>query len=89
MPGNHEQVKPYVIVPSWNGTFIVNRLDRKESVNGVIGVGAQILDLGSFDRTEVEMVVTLLKWRREQIGRRITAYDLGANIGAHAIKWGL
>lgn len=82
-----EKIKPNVVIPTWNGLLVVNRLDRFDSPNGTIGLGNRLLQTGEYCRQEVETVLQILKMLRYHRNRRIIAYDLGANIGCHCIKW--
>ena len=77
----------FVIAPSSHGTMIVNRNDIKETPNGLIGVGAQILHKQSFDQEEVNLVLGLLSKRRQIYQKEVVALDCGANIGVHTIEW--
>jgi len=67
--------------------MIVNRNDFRKTGNGVIGVGAQILNTQSFDRKEVNLVLGLLTKRRQIYQKDVMALDCGANIGVHTIEW--
>ena len=77
----------FVIAPSDHGTMIVNRNDFRETDNGLIGVGAQILNNQNFDRKEVNLVLGLLNKRRQLYQKDVVAIDCGANIGVHTIEW--
>jgi len=67
--------------------MIVNRNDFRETDNGLIGVGAQILNNQNFDRKEVNLVLGLLTKRRQLYQKDVVAIDCGANIGVHTIEW--
>ena len=77
----------FVIVSSDHGVMIVNRNDFAPRDGGVIGVGAQILNTQSFDKREVDLVLSLLSKRRDIYGPNIVALDCGANIGVHTVEW--
>lgn len=77
----------FIISASDHGTMIVNRNDYREQEDGVIGVGAQILETQSFDKREVELVLRILRRRRDIYGSGVVALDCGANIGVHTIEW--
>jgi len=77
----------FVIVSSDHGVMIVNRNDFAARDGGVIGVGAQILNTQSFDKREVDLVLSLLSKRRDIYGPNIVALDCGANIGVHTVEW--
>ncbi|NMM43251.1 FkbM family methyltransferase [Rhodospirillaceae bacterium KN72] len=81
-------MKPNVILNTWHGTMIVNRLDRHVPSNGgPIGVGHQLLTTGAFDQAEVAFTSELLKAMRVALNRPVVAYDIGANIGCHTLVW--
>ena len=84
---NSHRPNSFIISASDHGTMIVNRNDYREQENGVIGVGAQILNTQSFDKREVELVLRILRKRREIYGSGVIALDCGANIGVHTIEW--
>lgn len=52
-------------------------------------MGFQYLASASFDADEVMSAVSLLHLRRQYFGDGVVAIDGGANIGAHAIAWGI
>jgi FkbM family methyltransferase len=77
----------FVVVASAHGTLIVNRLDYNRSGSTSYGVGIQLLDVGSFDKAEVDLAFKLLELRRRYFGDGVVAIDCGANIGVHTIDW--
>jgi FkbM family methyltransferase len=77
----------FVLAASTHGTLIVNRLDYNKSGSTWYGVGIQLLENGSFDKTEVDLAFGLLELRRKYFGDGVTAIDCGANIGIHSIDW--
>jgi FkbM family methyltransferase len=78
----------FVLASSNHGTMIVNRNDyRMIDAERGYGVGFQILQTGSFDPTEVRLVLDLLALRRKHHGDGVVAIDCGANIGVHTIEW--
>src|SRR6202000_1840143 len=78
----------FVLASSNHGTMIVNRNDyRMIDAEHGYGVGFQILQTGSFDPTEVRLVLDLLALRRKHHGDGVVAIDCGANIGVHTIEW--
>lgn len=74
----------FVLAPSDQGTFIVNRLDH--ALNR-FGVGFQLLETTSYDADEVEGGLALLELRRRCAGDGVVALDCGANIGVHTVEW--
>ena len=80
----------FVLASSNHGTMIVNRLDyRMAGPDAGVGVGFQILELGSFDPAEVKLAVGLLGARQRNYGNGVFAIDCGANIGVHTIEWAI
>jgi FkbM family methyltransferase len=78
----------FILASSNHGTMIVNRNDyRMIDDRQGYGVGFQILQTGSFDPTEVRLVLDLLALRRKHHGDGVVAIDCGANIGVHTIEW--
>ena len=78
----------FVLASSNHGTMIVNRNDyRMLDAEHGYGVGFQILQTGSFDPTEVKLVLDLLALRRKHHGNGVVAIDCGANIGVHTVEW--
>lgn len=78
----------FILANSDHGAVIVNRLDYNRSFNGeYYGVGAQIMETGAYDVSEVAMLKTLLPVRRQHHGTGVVAIDCGANIGVHALEW--
>ena len=63
--------------------MIVNRNDYVENDDGVIGVGAQILNTQAFDKREVDLALGLLSKRRDLYGPNIVALDCGADRGPY------
>ncbi|HEX3882177.1 MAG TPA: FkbM family methyltransferase [Stellaceae bacterium] len=79
---------PFVLTASDHGPMIVNRLDyRLVESGGGYGVGYQLLEASSFDPEEVDLLVGLLRLRRQYFGDGVFAIDCGANIGVHTIEW--
>lgn len=78
----------FVLAASNHGPMIVNRNDlHMTDVNRGYGVGYQLLTTSQFDRTEIDMALALLSWRRRHFGDGVVAIDGGANIGVHTIEW--
>jgi FkbM family methyltransferase len=76
----------FVLAQCDHGAMIVNRLDYNQSFNGAYyGVGAQIMETGAYDATEIEMLGQLLHLRRQYYGDGVMVLDCGANIGVHTI----
>lgn len=76
-----------VLTSTNHGSMIVNRHDYRLRNNGGYGVSYQLLNNSSFDQEEVDLVITLLKNRRQNFGDGLVAIDCGANIGVHTIEW--
>src|SRR3974390_1071608 len=78
----------FVLASTDHGTLIVNRMDfHNVAGGGGYGVGYQILETGSFDAPEVDLVLQLLDLRRKYFGDGVVALDCGANIGVHTVTW--
>lgn len=78
----------FCLVSSDHGPLIVNRFDYNHIFNGdYYGVGAQILETGHYDPSDVTMLKSLLALRRQHFGNGVVALDLGANIGVHSVEW--
>lgn len=79
---------PFVLVSSGHGTMIANHNDVQMTSNERgYGVGHQLFTSSYFDPEEVDIVLTLLKFRRELFGSGVVALDCGANIGVHTVEW--
>ena len=77
----------FVLAATNQGTLIVNRFDYNKLQNGQLyGVGIQLLNDGSFDMAEVELICGLLDFRRQYQGSGVVALDCGANIGVHTVE---
>jgi hypothetical protein len=60
---------PFILVSANHGTMIVNRNDYCSNGKGhVWGVGYQILETGSHDHHEVDLILALLERRRRYFG---------------------
>ncbi len=78
----------FVLVPSDQGSLIVNRFDRQVSADGTgFGVGLTVLSNGSYDREDIAFARTLLALRRRHFGDGVVAVDCGANIGIMTLEW--
>ena len=74
----------FVLVHSDHGALIVNRFDYNSSFSGQIyGVGAQILDRGTYDPGEVETLRSLLVLVRRYRGDGVVALDCGEVVIVH------
>ncbi len=76
----------FVLAASNHGPMIVDRFDRHYVAGGLIGVGGNILENGTFDPEEIELVLSLLRYRRRYFGDGVIVVDCGANIGVHTIE---
>lgn len=77
----------FVITASDHGTMIINRFDHATVGSATFGVGFQIMELGGYDKPEVNLLLALLTRRRAHFGDGVVALDCGANIGVHTIEW--
>jgi len=79
---------PFVLASSNHGTMIVNRNDyHMIGPDRGFGVGHQILSTASFDQSEVDLALILLRLRQYHWGDGVFGLDCGANIGVHTIEW--
>jgi FkbM family methyltransferase len=81
--------QPNVLVNTDHGMMIVNRHDYALAPDGQTGygVGFQLLNKGSYDPEEINLVKFLAKDSAQSLDRPITMIDGGANIGVHTIEW--
>lgn len=78
----------FVTASTDHGMMIFNRFDQNVVGEGLgYGMGYQLLETSSYDRGEVNLLVTLLDVRRRIYGDGIVAVDCGANIGVHTVEW--
>ena len=78
----------FVTAATEQGTLIVNRFDQVTvRPNEGFGVGRQLLENASYDPSEVNLMLEVLKLRRKCYGDGVVAVDCGANIGVHTIEW--
>jgi FkbM family methyltransferase len=78
----------FVLASTDCGSLIINRFDYHRVNNDqVYGVGHEILETGSYNPSEVALVIQLLDFRRKYFGDGVIALDCGANIGVHTIQW--
>lgn len=79
---------PFVLASSNHGTMIVNRNDyHMTGLDRGYGVGHQILTTASFDQSEIDLALILLRLRQFHGGDGVFGIDCGANIGVHSIEW--
>lgn len=85
----NERKIAFVLASTEHGSMILNRLDYRvvNDQGHAIGLGHQILELGSFDIREVRLALELLMLRRKHYGDGVVAIDCGANIGVHTVDW--
>ena len=78
----------FVVASSDHGTMIINRFDyRMVNQQQGYGVGFDILESGSYNQSEIELILSMLQLRRKYLGDGVIALDCGANIGVHTIEW--
>ena len=78
----------FVLASSDHGTMIINRFDyRMVKEQEGYGVGFQILEDGSYNRSEIDLTSSLLELRQKYFGDGVVAVDCGANIGVHTLEW--
>lgn len=83
----------FVVASTYQGTFIVNRFDylwwKYEGQDGanLAGIGAYLLEKGSYDDDEAQLGCRILDLRRKHHGDDVIALDCGANIGVFTVVW--
>lgn len=79
----------FILAATNHGPLIVNRNDYA-MVDGrpCYGVGFNLLETGSFDGSEVEFLLSLLRVQRQRLGDGVVFLDCGANIGVFSIEAG-
>lgn len=81
------QINTLIAAP-W-GPMIVSRLDRVEGPGCGYGVGYDLLERGDYDPELRNAVIALLEGLRKTNGDGVAVFDVGANIGAFSVPWGL
>src|SRR5262245_55509688 len=83
------QKRAFGLFSSNHGPLIVNRFDYNYTYGEKwYGVGAQILETGVYEASEVEILKSLLLQRRKHFGDGVVALDCGANIGVLTLEFG-
>ncbi|KVT78857.1 hypothetical protein WT25_20185 [Burkholderia territorii] len=79
----------FILASTNHGTLIVNRNDYA-MVDGrpCYGVGLNLLEAASFDSSEVEFLLSLLRVQRQRLGDGVVFLDCGANIGVFSVEAG-
>lgn len=79
----------FILAATNHGTLIVNRNDYA-MVDGrpAYGVGLNLLETASFDGSEVEFLLSLLRVQRQRLGDGVVFLDCGANIGVFSVEAG-
>jgi hypothetical protein len=54
----------FVLAASRHGSLIVDRFDYNRVGDQLYGVGGQILETGAFDAAEIDLLLSLLRFRR-------------------------
>jgi len=76
----------FVLAASRHGSLIVDRFDYNRVGDQLYGVGGQILETGAFDAAEIDLLLSLLRFRRQYFGDGVFVIDCGANIGVHTVE---
>jgi FkbM family methyltransferase len=76
----------FVLAASGHGPLIVNRFDYHREGNRLFGVGGEILEGSCFGPEELDLVLNLLRLRRQYFGDGVAMIDCGANIGVHTVE---
>ncbi|KVL14660.1 FkbM family methyltransferase [Burkholderia sp. MSMB1826] len=80
----------YILASTNHGTLIINKNDENHSAEyGNYGVGWNILETGSFYKTDIKLLTSILELKKRELdGKRpVLAIDCGANIGVHTIEF--
>lgn len=86
----HPRKTAFVLIAADHGSMIVSRLDYQQDPDHkdrAWGIGIELLELGAYQRDEIECSRGLLELRRRYFGDGVIAIDGGANIGVHTIEW--
>lgn len=76
---------PFVLASTSLGPMIVSRLDyRQVSPTSAYGVGFQLLETGTYDQPEIDILTKILDLKRKH-SQHVVFVDCGANIGVHTI----
>ena len=65
----------FVLTSTDVGTMIVNKNDYKNTVNGDIGVGYELLNFSSFDASQVNILMQILLLLRQYRGDGVVMLD--------------
>jgi FkbM family methyltransferase len=76
----------FVLSASEHGPLIVDRFDRHGVGDQSYGVGYQILECGGWDAREMEVLLFMLRCRRQYFGDGVVMLDCGANVGVLTIE---
>ncbi|MGS0895041.1 FkbM family methyltransferase [Burkholderia stagnalis] len=79
----------FILAATDHGPLIVNRNDYAV-VDGkpCYGVGFNLLETGSFDASELDFLLSLLRIQRQRSGDGVVFLDCGANIGVFSVEAG-
>ena len=77
----------FVLAAGNSGPLILSRHDFNVNCKGEFyGVGAQLLNYGSYDPNEINAICKVLSLLHHARGHKLTVIDGGANIGVHTIE---
>lgn len=82
-PDRHQR-SAFVLAAVGGHAMIVNRLDYQAGDHGA-GVGACLLEYGSHEATEIQLLGDLATFRCNSVGPGVVVIDGGANIGTHTV----
>jgi FkbM family methyltransferase len=79
----------FVLAACDDGPMILPRFDGYTRSSGEVmyGVGQTLLETGSHEDSQVDLVIRLSLERRKTLDRNIQALDIGANIGSFTVPW--
>lgn len=76
----------FVLSASEHGPLIVDRFDYNRVGDSIYGVGCQILECGAWDAREMEVLLFMLRCRRQYFGDGVVMLDCGANVGVLTVE---
>jgi len=82
---NPARPAPFVLVSTDHGMMIVNGKDFEAVEGGVIGVSVELFNHSQYDAAQLELMLEILSFRREQLGDGVVVIDGGANIGSYTL----
>ena len=76
----------FVLAATSHGPLILDRFDYHRAGDRMFGVGGELLEGAVFSPDEIELILLLLRCRRQYFGDGAAVVDCGANIGVHTVE---